>query len=304
MLSISRRKNGSPGDAPRRNKAALAVSLLVNAGLMVVFFQAVLQGYKWSDVFHPGRSKEITAERIGFVELPKANGGEVRGRSGGDGRPLSKKPATPPPQAPADVPSTLPPSDATAPAVDAGGTGPVVGNGGALEGIRPSYTDSRIWAPAGKGVRAPRSSQEQLDSVVADIFTGPRDSIRAAQALAAGQRGPGDWTVKGPGGKWGMDQSAIRLGKVSIPNALLALLSGDLQKNLRGNPIQMAEDRRLSAVRADLLQHAQREMTEDAFHQAVKEIRKRKDRERAERGAQQPKLAGTDAPAPANPDRK
>jgi hypothetical protein len=134
------------------------------------------------------------------------------------------------------------------------------------------------------------------------VFTGVRDSMIAANAAAAGQRKPGDWTLKGPGGKWGMDQSAIRLGKISIPNAVLALLSENLQKNLRGNPIQMAEDRRLASIRADLLQHAQREMNEDAFRQAVKDIRARKERERAIRAGGEAKPVVADpAPVPATP---
>ena len=49
----------------------------------------------------------------------------------------------------------------------------------------------------------------------------------------------------------------------------------------------MSEDRRLAAVRADLMQHANREQNEDMFRNAVKEIRARKDRERAARLAEQ-----------------
>lgn len=283
MLSITRGKDRPTTEGRRRSRGPLVVSIAINAAVIVAFFQAVLSGYTWSELFSPSASKSIPAERIGFVQLPKAEGPAVRGRSGGDGRPVSNKPrpVAPAPVAPREVPSTIAPPNPSAAPVDGGGSGPVVGSGGALEGIRPSYSDSRLWAPAGRPVTAPRSAQEQIDSLVADVFTGVRDSMIAERMAEAGQRKPGDWTLKGPGGKWGMDQSAIRLGKVSIPNAVLALLSENLQKNLRGNPIQGAEDRRLAAVRADLLQHAQREMNEDAFRQAVKDIRKRKDRERA-----------------------
>jgi ATP phosphoribosyltransferase regulatory subunit HisZ len=101
--------------------------------------------------------------------------------------------------------------------------------------------------------------------------------------------------MKGPGGTWGMDQQNIHLGKVKIPNAVLALLSGNLQKNLRGNPTELANERRLSDIRADLLQHANREMSEDEFKQAVKAIRQRKDRERAARRLARQDQPGTPA---------
>jgi hypothetical protein len=285
MLSITRGTDRPPVEGRRRSRTALGLSVAVNAVVIAAFFQTLTGGVRqWVDLFGPVGAKPVPVEKVVFVQAPKPTGPAVRGRSGGDGRPVTKKPAAPAPQAPSTVPDAIPPANPTAAPVETGGSGAVVGSGGALEGIRPSYGDARIWAPAGRPA-APRSAQGQLDSVVADIFTGVRDSILAAQTAAEGQRKPGDWTMKGPGGKWGMDQTAIRLGKLSIPNAILALLSENLQKNLRGNPIQMAEDRRLAAVRADLLQHAQREMNEDAFRQAVKDIRARKDRERAVRVA-------------------
>jgi hypothetical protein len=84
-----------------------------------------------------------------------------------------------------------------------------------------------------------------------------------------------------------MDQGSIHLGKVKIPNAVLALLSEQFQESLRGNPIEMDRERRLAAIRSDLMQHAQREMSEDEFRTAVRRIRERKDKERAAKAAQQ-----------------
>jgi hypothetical protein len=305
MLSITRGTDRPPVEGRRRSRVALGVSVAVNAAVIAAFFQALTHGYQWRDLFAPVASQPVAVEHIGFVQLPKAQGKPIVGRSGGDGRPVSRTKPAPAPPAPSTVPDAIPPANPSAPPTDAGGSGAVVGSGGALEGIRPSYGDSRIWAPAGKAVTAPRSAQGQIDSLVADVFTGVRDSMLAANAAAAGQRKPGDWTLKGPGGKWGMDQSAIRLGKIAIPNAVLALLSENLQKNLRGNPIQMAEDRRLASIRADLLQHAQREMNEDAFRQAVKEIRARKERERAVRVANDGKPVVADpAPVPAARQRQ
>jgi hypothetical protein len=283
MLTITHGSDPKSGTTRRRRSGApLAVSLTVNAVVIALFFRAVTSGVQWSELWRPGASAQVEPERIGFVQLP-APAPPQEGRDGGDGRPRSATPsrnAAPRAAAPTTVPTTIPPVG-PAQAAEAGGSGDVVGAGGPTEGIRPSYTDPRLWTRPGAVATAPRTAKERIDSVIADRLTPVRDSIVAAQALAAGQRAPGDWTMKGPGGKWGMDQSNIHLGKVKIPNAVLALLSGNLQKNLRGNPTEMANDRRLAEVRADLLQHASREMSEDEFRKAVKEIRQRKDRERA-----------------------
>jgi hypothetical protein len=282
MLTLKGSDPNSGTARQRRSGAPLAVSLTVNAVVIALFFRAVTYGVDWSELWRPGASAQVQPERIGFVQLPEQAPPQVR-RDGGDGRPKTATPsrsAAPRPAAPTTVPTGIAPASPAQPA-DAGGTGDVVGSGGPTEGIRPSYTDPRLWTRPGAVATAPRTAKERIDSVIADRLTPVRDSIAAAQAIAAGQRAPGDWTMKGPGGKWGMDQSNIHLGKVKIPNAVLALLSGNLQKNLRGNPTEMANDRRLAEVRADLLQHASREMSEDEFRKAVKEVRARKDRERA-----------------------
>lgn len=286
MLSIARRSRTT--DRPRRSRGAFAASIALNALLLAAFVTGIRDGLRWTGLLDRG-SPPVPAERIGFVQLPKAVGAPVVGRSGGDGRPVSPRPArgTPAPAAPATVPETIAPANPSAPPSDAGGSGPVVGTGGATQGIEPTYTDGRLWGRPTDRLTAPRTAKDRIDSVIADAFGAARDSIVAEQRALADARRPGDWTMNGPGGKWGIDQQSIHLGKVSIPNAILALLSSNVQEKLRGNPIQMSEDRRLAAVRADLLQHAQREQNEDMFRSAVKEIRARKDRERAARIAEQ-----------------
>jgi hypothetical protein len=304
MLSVTPGTDPTPDRASRRRSGApLAVSLAVNGVVLALFFRAATAGVDWSEMWRPDRSAEVRPERIGFVQLPPPAPPQP-GRDGGDGRPRSATPsrrAAPPVVAPTTVPSALPP--AAAPAGEAtGGSGEIVGGGGATEGIRPSYADPRLWTRPGAVATAPRTAKERVDSVIADRLTPVRDSMLAAQALADGQRKPGDWTMKGPGGTWGMDQKNIHLGKVKIPNAVLALLSGNLQKNLRGNPTELANDRRLSDIRADLLQHANREMSEDEFKQAVKAIRQRKDRERAARRAvARAQGEGAETPASSTP---
>ena len=300
MLSISRRTGKA--DGPRRSKGAFAASVAINALLGAAFLSGIAEGLRWTDLLNRG-TQPVTAERIGFVQLPKATGAPVAGKSGGDGRPVAPRPTpTPAPVAPSAVPDEVPPPDTkAAPTPPSGGSGPVVGTGGATQGIQPTYSDSRLWAPSSAEkapLMSPRAAKERIDSVLADALGGARDSMLAEQQALAAARKPGDWTVNGPGGKWGMDQKSIHLGKIAIPNAILALLSSNIQEQLRGNPIQMSEDRRLNAVRADLMMHAQREQNEDMFRNAVKEIRARKDREREARLAEQ---KGT---AVADPDKK
>ncbi|AHG90521.1 hypothetical protein J421_2984 [Gemmatirosa kalamazoonensis] len=299
MLSISRRRRTT--DRPRRSRGALAASFAVNALLLAAFLKGVSEGLRWTELFERGAPPVV--ERIGFVELPKATGAPVAGRAGGDGRPVTRRPApNPAPAAPTTVPDQVPAVNPQAAPTETGGAGAVVGGGGATEGIRPTYTDGRLWAPSAGGsapLLSPQRSKERIDSVMAETFGAARDSILAEQQALASARKPGDWTVNGPGGKWGMDQSSIHLGKIAIPNAILALLSSNVQQQLRGNPIQMAEDRRLANVRADLMQHAQREQGEDMLRAQVKEIRARKDRERAARMADQQQRAQ----APSTPDK-
>ncbi len=313
MLSIHRGGSGSPADRARRrarSRAALAASIGVNALLIGAFFEAVLRGYSWADLRH--RPAPAPAERIAFVQAPRASGAASATRSGGDGRPLSATPTRSRPiVAPRVVPSTVPATPRGAPAVDAGGTGPVVGAGGAGQGsagagvgITPEYRDPALWTRPGTLATAPKTPKQRADSVLTQTFGAARDSILAAQEMAAGKRKPGDWTFKGPGGTWGMDDHSIHLGKIAVPNAVLALLSSKFQQNLRGNPTAAVEARRLGEVRRDLLEHAQRSMAEDDFRGAVREIRARKDRERNERLAERQRAAelaassGDAAPAP------
>lgn len=295
MLSIQRGP-GSPGGATptrrQRSNAALAASVAVNAFFIAAFFEALTQGYRWADLVHRQPSAP-PQERIAFVQAPRAQGPSVPGRSGGDGRPLSATPTRSRPLvAPRAVPSVLPPVTRGSPTpADGGGTGPVVGAGGSGQGIQPEYRDPALWARPGTLATTPKTGKERVDSVLTQTFGAARDSILALQEMQAKQRKPGDWTFKGPGGTWGMDDHSIHLGKIAVPNAVLALLSSKFQQNLRGNPVANVEARRLAGIHQDILDHAQRSMNEDDFRSAVKEIRARKDRERNERLAERRRAA-------------
>lgn len=286
-------RRGAPGSG-RRTRASFVVSVGVNVAVLALFLRAVTVHDGWYDAFvkRPG---EVPAERISFLQLPSGPTTQA-GRSGGDGRAPSAGPrvvARPRFVAPTTSGVPIAPPAPAAPAnagggdrPGPGGSGDVVGDGGPTAGMRPTYADPRLWQRPDIAVSAPKSAKQRADSVIADQFGPVRDSIAAAQEIAAGQRKPGDWTVKGPGGTWGVDQRNIHLGSIKVPTALLGLLSSSFQKNLRGNPIELANERRLTDVRRDLMDHAQREMAEDDFRGAVKAIRARKDKERAERMAE------------------
>jgi hypothetical protein len=105
----------------------------------------------------------------------------------------------------------------------------------------------------------------------------------------------GDWTVDGKGGKYGIEtkdnKTYIRLGKVSIPAAALALLPF----NRQANPITGERERRYNAMHAEIQQQAQRAMNYDEFRNAAKAIRERKDRERAAARAAAASTTASDA---------
>ena len=185
------------------------------------------------------------------------------------------------------APLRVPPDEAS---------GPLVGGGGPVRGIRPSYSDPRVWAAPGDIVSSPKTATQRLDSVIATVIQPFNDSV----AVAAGQKKPGDWTFERNGNKYGIDQKYIRLGKVSIPTALLALLP----INTTGNPTVNERNRAQNQLRSDIFSNAQRGMNEADFKKAVKSIRERKERERAMAlNASDTKSKPTDEPASGIPPR-
>jgi hypothetical protein len=244
--------------------AALLIRFLVSPNII----QLILGG---------GKSEPVPVERIGFLRLPKTTEKPVVGKSGGNNRPVTK---TPPVKlvAPTTVPTGLPPITApaaTTPEVEAG-SGPLVGTGGPARGIRPSYSDPRLWPAPGDVVAAPKTPSQRLDSVIADIIKPYNDSL----AIASGQRQPGDWTIERDGKKYGIDPKWIHLGKFSIPTAIL----GMLPINVQANPILAERNKAASYIHSDIMSSAQRGMNEADFRKAVKSIRERKERERAAAG--------------------
>lgn len=272
--------------------------VVVGAALLRV----LLLPYPFQSLFTT-KEEPVQPERISFLALPRESPTPTPGKSGGNGRPETPARRTvpaPPLVAPSEVPSTLPPVNPTPPAAtpaEEEGTGPLIGRGGPTKGVRPSYSDPRIWVPSAPVVSAPKSADARMDSVVATAIERARDSI-AANTYSPNKFERGDWTVEKNGRKYGIDQSAIRLGKFSIPTALLALLP----LNAQGNPLAYQRDKELASLRAEIEYQSRRGMNEEEFRKAVKELRERKERERQQREKERaPKTIAAPNGGPAGP---
>ena len=251
----------------------LSPSLLVSIGVHLVIAVALMRMLILHIDLSPSPRKQTTAqERVGFVRLAKPGEQPTAGKVGGDGRPATPREIHV--VAPRIVPSAIPmPNVATAKPTVEPGNGPLVGGGGPSRGVKPSYTDGRVWEPPGAVVSPPKTVKQTIDSLIADAIGPYNDSI----AAAAQRKDPTDWTIEKGGYKWGIDRHAIRLGPVSIPTALLAMLP----LNVQGNPTTIERDRAYAAMNRDISWHAQQAINDADFMKAVRGIRERKERERA-----------------------
>jgi hypothetical protein len=221
------------------------------------------------------RRQELKPERLQYIALPAP----PTEHSGGGAPPAAKAGAPAalraPVVAPTQVPDATPVDTSRSQAAGGAGTGVDVGGSGFATGLVPRQPDARIALQPGVMIRTPRTVAEDVDRIV-DLAVGVYvDSM----AETAKQRKPGDWTFKGKDGQvWGVDQNNIYLGKYRLPSAVLALLP--LNKGNGGSPI---EARSAAFIRRDVLENAQRAVSEDEFRAAVKRIRERKEREKREK---------------------
>lgn len=264
----------------RRIDGSVAASIAIHivAGVFLLWVLSI--PYPFREFFERTRPRE-SPERIGYIAIP--NGGDTTsGRSGGDG--LPERPNAPPtPARPLVAPSSTPssvPAPPDGPRVEeTGGSGPLVGRGGPVRGIVPSYSDPRVWTdPTAPVLALPRSLSEQLDRILVTGTQRVRDSI----VLASAQRRPGDWAWTKDGKKYGWDSLGIHLGGITIPRELL-LLGGALAKvDAASNPQVADRARTIRAMTQDINYNAPRAMNAEEFRTAVKRIRERKERERQE----------------------
>lgn len=260
-----------------RSRPAMVVSVVFHVLAVIGLAHVLAMPTTLSRFFERTRG-DVPAERVGFLSIPApVTGADVAGRSGGDGGPGPVRSREEPRLvAPVSVPTGVASAPAEALRDPDGSSGPLVGLGGPAQGIRPAYRDPRLWREPGTVARAPLSVRETIDStIVADVGRFV-DSVAALPR----ERAPGDWTFERNGRRYGIDQKFIRLGPLSIPTAVLALLP----INAQANPNAIERDRSLAYMTRDIQYHAQRAVTEDEFRRNVRNLRIRKERERAERG--------------------
>ncbi|MBA4070317.1 MAG: hypothetical protein C0497_00530 [Gemmatimonas sp.] len=265
-----------------RGTSAFAVSVILHVVIGVVLLRVLTIPNALNALFS-NWGQPAPVEQIGFLALPRSTVPTAAPRAGGDNRPDRGQPVTEPAPvmtAPAVIPEAVPSAPpAAAVAKPEGGTGELIGGGGPTRGIRPSYNDPRLWLPSGPVVSAPvqpMTRAESLQTLLADKIRMFNDSVAIANPP---QRAPGDWTFTDKKGrKYGVDQQYIRLGKFSIPTAVL----GMLPLNAQANPMQMERQRTMNEMTRQIQEQAARASRDDAFKAAVRALRERKDRERRE----------------------
>jgi len=290
-LSARARSGGAVREKQRGSRAVLiAVGLHLVVGIVLV--QVLTFGHGIPAWLRFGSNEQPLEERLTYVaprEQPKPVA-QVKPT------PTTTTTTRPPVTAPVvsgPVVVTPPsaPRDTGSGAAVGQGDGSGIGAGDPnLRGIRPGYFDGRVWrdpvvvgnAGGGGGDRA-----DNLDSIMGFVITQARDSLDSLnRAQGRTGRAPGDWTKTGKNGeKWGWDSQGIRLGKVMIPNALLALLplNAATAGRMSGNMTQMDAERRLSASRADIMRMSERGMGDAEFRRIANDLRDRRETERRNR---------------------
>ncbi len=268
----------TPGEP--RGRSAFAVSVILHVVIGAALLRVLTTPNALNSLFSAW-GQHAQAERIGFLALPRSAKPSQPPIAGGDNRPDKGKSADEPAPvlvAPVTTPTGVPTTSPAAPAgKNESGSGEMIGGGGPTRGIRPSYNDPRLWLPTGPVVTAPmlpRSRADSLHDLLADKIRMYTDSVTAANPA---QRAPGDWTWTDKNGrKYGIDQQYIRLGKFSIPTAIL----GMLPLNAQANPILLERQRAMTEMTRQIQEQAARASRDDAFKAAVKALRERKDKER------------------------
>lgn len=255
--------------------SSILLSIAIHV-LIVVALAAITFRYPIGQLMGLPKDRDQQPEHIQYIAIP-------RGEPAGNGSettpaPPAKGIAPAPLRAPTAVPSVVPPIPSSTPGAisgKAGGTGGA--RAGIATGVEPAAPDSRIPLEPAPYRPEPKTPTELADSAVQAAFGVYFDSARYAAEHPG--RAPGDWThTTADGQKWGWDPGGIRLGKYTIPNAVLAALP------LRvGNGRSPVDVRNQNWMYNDIQQRAQQSISEDEFRAAVRRIRERKEKERRER---------------------
>jgi hypothetical protein len=265
-----------------RDHRSFATSLALHVIGIALLVRIVMVPSTLMSIFRQEPRVSVVPEKVVYASLAPRDTSVARAQiDGGDGRRATPNlPLAPMLRAPVTVPSTLPPAPkiAVTPG-EPGGSGPLIGGGGALRGVQPSYGDGRLWPEPGPLIGAPKTDDERRDSVFASLLGKYQDSLNLAER---GQVGPGErpsWIFNRGGQEYGIDRNKIHLGKFSLPSALLyqlplAKYQGDISR-----------DRERNLIAQDMYDATHRRLNEEQFREAVKAIRARKERERREADA-------------------
>src|SRR5256714_13641220 len=174
---IFRRVTTESGTTRRKVSPSILVSLGVHLVVAVALLRMLIVNI---DVSQSPRKSATPQERVGFVRIGRPDEKPTPGKVGGDGRPFTSREVHV--VAPRIVPNSIPmPNVTAAKATEEPGNGPLAGGGGPSRGIKPSYSDGRVWEPPGAVTSPPKTVKQTIDSLIADA-TGPyKDSILAAR---------------------------------------------------------------------------------------------------------------------------
>lgn len=276
----------------KRSPRVLAVALGLHVVVAVLLVRVITFGHGLPDWFDFGGPEQAVEERLTFVATdPPASETQPVASTTTPSRPIPRSAPLAPAAGPAGgAPSVSPAGPAPR---DTGGGAPANGIGALdpnVRGVRPGYTDERVWrGPVGTGGGGSGTGDraDNIGEIMRGALMAAQDSVDSlARARGDYGRQPGDWTkTDKDGNKWGWDQGGIRLGKVTIPNALLALLpmNAATAGAFSANPSAMSREARLSQSRADIMRMSERGMGEAEFKRVVKEMDARRDTERRER---------------------
>ncbi|HEX2718833.1 MAG TPA: hypothetical protein VHM67_14225 [Gemmatimonadaceae bacterium] len=261
--------------APRRDYRSLATSFAIHivVGALLLHMTIGRISTYFSDA---PRAPRPAPEKLSYVEIVPRGDSTRAQVDGGDNRRATPNVATATPlQAPVSVPTTLPPDEKPRVAEEPGGSGPLVGGGGPLRGVQPSFGDGRVWPGPTALITVPKTDKERADSVLAARLARYNDSLSVA-GITPDENARPSWVVEKNGMKWGVDEKLIHLGKFSLPSGVLAALNLDRWQE------DPNRTRASLAMRREIVEQSRRRLNEEEFKAAVKAIRERKERERRE----------------------
>ena len=182
----------------QKSSGSLVASIAIHVVLVVALFQIVFR-YPLGQLMG---LREVQPEPIRYVNvMPRAteNSGVRTAHGGGSPAPLT---------APTTTTTTVPVPDVTGREQAAGGTGDGRASygSGIATGVVPSLPDPRIRLEPGPLAPPPRTTAQDVDSIVTAVIGIYLDSVQ----IASTQRNPGDWTVRDSTGRaWGWDREWV-----------------------------------------------------------------------------------------------